>query len=178
MFFWKYRWPSTPSGARTNERGRSRSHGSIEPRDGAEVVDVRLLRDADRGPQELVRTGDLDASGRHRGSEAIPPGIEFGFVPEAPTPFVGGDLVTACPEVDAASDRWLRGGTEPHGTGARTAEEPHRPRAEAIEDGSVGHGVDAADLERELDELLDEVDAVLEENAEEFVKAYVQKGGE
>ena len=34
------------------------------------------------------------------------------------------------------------------------------------------------DLERELDELLDEVDAVLEENAEEFVKAYVQKGGE
>ena len=42
-------------------------------------------------------------------------------------------------------------------------------------DGSVEHGVDAADLERELDALLDEVDAVLEENAEEFVKAYVQK---
>jgi ubiquitin-like protein Pup len=59
------------------------------------------------------------------------------------------------------------------------AKSHHRPRAEAIEDGSVGHGVDAAaDLERELDELLDEVDAVLEENAEEFVKAYVQKGGE
>ena len=35
------------------------------------------------------------------------------------------------------------------------------------------HGV-----ERELDGLLDEVDAVLEENAEEFVKAYIQKGGE
>jgi prokaryotic ubiquitin-like protein Pup len=54
----------------------------------------------------------------------------------------------------------------------------HRPRAEAVEDGPAEHGVDAADLERELDELLDEVDAVLEENAEEFVKAYVQKGGE
>ncbi len=51
-----------------------------EPRDGAEVVDVRLLRDAERRPQELVRTGDLDAGGCHRGSEAIPPGIEFGFV--------------------------------------------------------------------------------------------------
>ena len=38
--------------------------------------------------------------------------------------------------------------------------------------------MDAKDLERELDDLLDEVDAVLEENAEEFVKAYVQKGGE
>ena len=63
----------------------------------------------------------------------------------------------------------------------RVREQPkthHRPRAEVIGDGSVEHGVDAADLERELDELLDEVDAVLEENAEEFVKAYVQKGGE
>ena len=53
----------------------------------------------------------------------------------------------------------------------------HRAREDAAPDLSVEH-VDAADLERELDELLDEVDAVLEENAEEFVKAYVQKGGE
>jgi len=29
-----------------------------------------------------------------------------------------------------------------------------------------------------LDELLDEIDEVLETNAEEFVKNYVQKGGE
>jgi ubiquitin-like protein Pup len=29
-----------------------------------------------------------------------------------------------------------------------------------------------------LDDLLDEIDEVLEENAEEFVKNYVQKGGE
>ena len=63
----------------------------------------------------------------------------------------------------------------------RVREQPksrHRPRAEASEDRSLEHGVDASDLERELDELLDEVDAVLEENAEEFVKAYIQKGGE
>ena len=63
----------------------------------------------------------------------------------------------------------------------RVHEQPkshHRPRADATAEGSVEHGVDAAALERELDELLDEVDAVLEENAEEFVKAYVQKGGE
>ena len=33
-------------------------------------------------------------------------------------------------------------------------------------------------LKEELDDLLDEIDAVLEENAEEFVKSYVQKGGE
>jgi len=29
-----------------------------------------------------------------------------------------------------------------------------------------------------LDDLLDEIDEVLETNAEEFVKNYVQKGGE
>ena len=30
----------------------------------------------------------------------------------------------------------------------------------------------------ELDALIDEIDEVLEENAEEFVKNYVQRGGE
>lgn len=33
-------------------------------------------------------------------------------------------------------------------------------------------------LKDELDDLLDEIDSVLEVNAEEFVKNYVQKGGE
>jgi ubiquitin-like protein Pup len=33
-------------------------------------------------------------------------------------------------------------------------------------------------LKAELDDLLDEIDDVLEENAEDFVKSYVQKGGE
>jgi ubiquitin-like protein Pup len=33
-------------------------------------------------------------------------------------------------------------------------------------------------LKAELDDLLDEIDEVLESNAEEFVKGYVQKGGE
>ena len=34
------------------------------------------------------------------------------------------------------------------------------------------------ELKAALDDLLDEIDSVLEENAEEFVKAYIQKGGE
>ena len=62
----------------------------------------------------------------------------------------------------------------------RVREQPKshpRPRTDAVDD-ATDHGVDASDLERELEDLLDEVDAVLEENAEEFVKAYVQKGGE
>jgi ubiquitin-like protein Pup len=33
-------------------------------------------------------------------------------------------------------------------------------------------------LKADLDDLLDEIDEVLEENAEEFVRNYVQKGGE
>jgi ubiquitin-like protein Pup len=33
-------------------------------------------------------------------------------------------------------------------------------------------------IKAELDELLDEIDGVLETNAEEFVKSYIQKGGE
>ena len=63
----------------------------------------------------------------------------------------------------------------------RVREQPknhHRRKAGVVEAESVDHGVNATDLERELDDLLDEVDAVLEENADEFVKAYVQKGGE
>jgi ubiquitin-like protein Pup len=34
------------------------------------------------------------------------------------------------------------------------------------------------ELKEELDDLLDEIDSVLETNAEEFVKSYVQKGGQ
>ena len=34
------------------------------------------------------------------------------------------------------------------------------------------------ELKEEMDNLVDEIDAVLEENAEEFVKNYVQRGGQ
>ena len=43
----------------------------------------------------------------------------------------------------------------------------------ATEDSRVGEA-----LTGKIDDLLDEIDSVLEENAEEFVKNYVQKGGE
>ncbi len=35
-----------------------------------------------------------------------------------------------------------------------------------------------AELKAELDDLLDEIDEVLETNAEDFVKSYIQKGGQ
>ena len=34
------------------------------------------------------------------------------------------------------------------------------------------------DLSADVDSILDEIDGVLEENAEEFVKSFVQKGGQ
>lgn len=34
------------------------------------------------------------------------------------------------------------------------------------------------DLANDVKDILDEIDEVLEENAEEFVKAYIQKGGQ
>jgi ubiquitin-like protein Pup len=46
---------------------------------------------------------------------------------------------------------------------------------DVIEDAPTNRGEDVAG---KIDDLLDEIDSVLEENAEEFVKNYVQKGGE
>jgi ubiquitin-like protein Pup len=54
------------------------------------------------------------------------------------------------------------------------------PRKESEED-VVDDISEVTETERggdSLDELLDEIDSVLEENAEEFVKNYVQKGGQ
>jgi prokaryotic ubiquitin-like protein Pup len=44
--------------------------------------------------------------------------------------------------------------------------------------GEAGGQTKAEKLKGEMDEILDEIDEVLEENAEEFIKSYVQKGGE
>lgn len=46
---------------------------------------------------------------------------------------------------------------------------------EAVEAPAAGQGDELTDR---IDDLLEEIDSVLEENAEEFVKNYVQKGGE
>ena len=54
------------------------------------------------------------------------------------------------------------------------------PSDEGVDDTSVIPGATERGerLKNELDELLDEIDEVLETNAEEFVKSYIQKGGE
>lgn len=52
-----------------------------------------------------------------------------------------------------------------------------RQTKESDEEVGSTEQVDSVDTS-EIDDLLDEIDDVLEENAEEFVKNYVQKGGE
>jgi prokaryotic ubiquitin-like protein Pup len=51
-------------------------------------------------------------------------------------------------------------------------------REEVVEDEVEADTKRGEDIKAELDDLLDEIDEVLEENAEEFVRSYVQKGGE
>jgi prokaryotic ubiquitin-like protein Pup len=58
----------------------------------------------------------------------------------------------------------------------------HKPKSERETDNlpqdAVPKNEQRDKLMDDLDALLDEIDEVLEENAEEFVKSYVQKGGE
>ena len=51
-------------------------------------------------------------------------------------------------------------------------------RADDVVDEVPATSASGDKLKAELDDLLDEIDEVLEDNAEEFVRNYVQKGGE
>ena len=55
-----------------------------------------------------------------------------------------------------------------------------RPASSAEEDTQLGSRAQAAGdkIKGDIDELLEEIDQVLESNAEEFVSSYIQKGGQ
>ncbi|GAA1803956.1 ubiquitin-like protein Pup [Nesterenkonia flava] len=64
---------------------------------------------------------------------------------------------------------------------AQPQKQPHRPGGEdeaGTDAGQLKANPQAASQAQELDSLLDEIDSVLESNAEEFVKGFVQKGGQ
>lgn len=52
--------------------------------------------------------------------------------------------------------------------------EDEAPTPAATEEGTARR----EKLSEDVDDLLDEIDGVLEENAEEWIRSYVQKGGE
>ena len=55
-------------------------------------------------------------------------------------------------------------------------------RSEEVEETEADSSAEVKERQEKLsddvDSILDEIDEVLEENAEEFVRSYVQKGGE
>lgn len=55
---------------------------------------------------------------------------------------------------------------------------PAPQRTEEVVEEEVAPAGQGEKLKAELDDLLDEIDEVLEENAEDFVRSYVQKGGQ
>ena len=55
---------------------------------------------------------------------------------------------------------------------------PSSPRETEVEESAPAGSEKGEKLKAELDELLDEIDEVLEDNAEDFVRSYVQKGGQ
>lgn len=51
-------------------------------------------------------------------------------------------------------------------------------RVAELEKVEAAKNAEADKVKAETDDLLDEIDGLLEENAEEFVRSYVQKGGQ
>ena len=55
---------------------------------------------------------------------------------------------------------------------------PTPARQDEVVEEAPGVSEKGEKIKAELDDLLDEIDEVLEENAEDFVRSYVQKGGQ
>jgi prokaryotic ubiquitin-like protein Pup len=53
-----------------------------------------------------------------------------------------------------------------------------KEREEVVDEEVAASSERGEKLKEDIDDLLDEIDSVLEDNAEEFVRSYVQKGGE
>jgi ubiquitin-like protein Pup len=58
------------------------------------------------------------------------------------------------------------------------ADQTRKPKPREDEQVEAAEATKAEAQTDEVDDLLDEIDEVLEANAEEFVRSYVQKGGE
>jgi prokaryotic ubiquitin-like protein Pup len=55
---------------------------------------------------------------------------------------------------------------------------PRRDEDQVEQESAVVTSRNNAELDNDVDSLLDEIDEILEVNAEDFVKSFVQKGGQ
>ena len=74
------------------------------------------------------------------------------------------------PEPSGGASRCLDRSSSARAAARRSRGDPRRPRA--------GHSAQTKDTDADVDALLDEIDEVLESNSEEFVRGFVQKGGQ
>jgi ubiquitin-like protein Pup len=77
-------------------------------------------------------------------------------------------------EIDGGGDMATSKDTGGQKQTTRRAEETEETEAGSTEEVRERH----EKLSDDVDAILDEIDEVLEENAEEFVRSYVQKGGQ
>lgn len=60
----------------------------------------------------------------------------------------------------------------------KTSHRRTEPDEAPVEVAKVDSSTTSQKLVGDMDEILEEIDAIIEQNAEEFVASYVQKGGE
>jgi ubiquitin-like protein Pup len=60
---------------------------------------------------------------------------------------------------------------------AEKSQSPQPPKAETAQR-KTNVAEKGEKIKKDLDKIIDEIDGVLEENAEEFIRSYVQRGGE
>jgi ubiquitin-like protein Pup len=87
----------------------------------------------------------------------------------------GGGIRDPCPDsLTGIARRWTMAEQERKAKQMSESEQPDAPAPAA----STKLTETGAKIKKSLDEVIDEIDGILEENAEEFVKSYVQRGGE
>ncbi len=129
---------------------------------GADALQRIPTREPLRGTKEHVEDLLLGVRGRRRADRRLQ--LLSG-------PRRGGPARRICGDPRTRRRRAPRAGAETAAAQGRWLGRDGRRRAGQTTD-------KAAELKDEMDDILDEIDSVLEENAEEFVKSYVQKGGE
>ena len=89
-----------------------------------------------------------------------------------------GSLIDECESAADLLEKLGNRTEEPHHGRTRAEEEASAAKSDEVVEDVPAKSEQGEKIKAELDDLLDEIDEVLETNAEDFVKSYVQKGGQ